>query len=153
MKRMNRGICIFLMMFSILIGFLSFQLGIGRIQNVKAGFMPLLAAILLFSLSLLVLFIEGRSVKDHKKGGFIEWGSLKKPAILVVALIGYAFLLQVFGYLITSFALMFVMFLITEPQKWRKDILIAAITVMLSFLVFDKWLQVRLPGGIFDLRW
>jgi putative tricarboxylic transport membrane protein len=102
---------------------------------------------------LLVLFIEGRSVKDHKKGGFIEWGSLKKPAILVVALIGYAFLLQVFGYLITSFALMFVMFLITEPQKWRKDILIAAIAVMLSFLVFDKWLQVRLPGGIFDLRW
>jgi hypothetical protein len=116
--------------------------------------MPFLVSILLFSLSLLVLLMEAiGSVKEDKKEAFIDWGSLKKPAILVVALTGYALLLKIFGYLITSFVLMFVMFLVTEPEKWRKDIFIAAIAITLSFLVFDKWLQVRLPAGIFNIRW
>jgi Tripartite tricarboxylate transporter TctB family len=151
---MNQGVCIFLIVFAILMGLLSFQLGIGKIHNVKAGFMPFLASILIFSLSLLVLLMEAvGSVKEDKKEAFIDWGSLKKPAILVVALTGYALLLKIFGYLITSFVLMFVMFLVTEPEKWRKDIFIAAIAITLSFLVFDKWLQVRLPAGIFNIRW
>jgi hypothetical protein len=44
---------------------------------------------------------------------------------------------------------MFMLFVIAEPQRWRKDLAIAAIVAALSYLVFHRWLGVQLPTGIF----
>ena len=45
MKRLNLGSCIFLMGISVLVGYMSLQLGIGRLEDMGPGFMPLLASV------------------------------------------------------------------------------------------------------------
>ncbi len=136
------------------IGYMSIQLGIGHLELMGAGFIPFLASVLLFLLSLSACILEMKgSTKGEKKRSHMEWGDLKKPILLVIGLIGYALLLKIFGYLVTTFFLMLLMFFMTGAQKWRKDIAIAATVVILSYILFDQWLQVRLPAGIFHLGW
>ncbi len=154
MKWLNRISNLSLIGFSVLIVFLCVELGIGNPQSPGPGFMPSLAAVLLFSLSLLTIIFDIKgSVKEEEGKSSLRWEDLIKPFSLVASLIGYAFLLNILGYLVTTFLVLFVLFSITEPQKWRKDMVIAAIVATLSFLVFDKWLHVQLPSDIFLIGW
>jgi putative tricarboxylic transport membrane protein len=154
MKWLNRASNLSLMGFSVLIFFLCVQLGIGKPQSPGPGFMPLLAAVLLFTLSLLTIVIENRGhAEDKAEKTALGLEEIIKPSSLVISLLGYAFLLNILGYVIATFLLLFVLFSITELHKWRKNLVIAAVIAILSFVVFDKWLRVQLPDGLFLVGW
>ena len=138
--------------FSILIFILSLELGFGEIQNPGPGFMPIHVSVVIFVLSLLVLVMEmGKSDKDEGGGPSIIWKNFKKPVFLVIVLSGYTLFLEVFGYLIDTFLLMFLTFSISMPKKWYMNMMIAAIIASLSFLVFYKCLRMQLPTGLFRI--
>jgi putative tricarboxylic transport membrane protein len=150
MKWLNGISDLSLLGLSVIIFVLSLKLGIGKVQSPGPGFMPSVVSVILFFLSLCVFVSRVREpVKDGGKGRFIRWEYLKRPFALLAALIGYAFMLDLLGYLISAFLLMFMLFVIAEPQRWRKDLAIAAIVAALSYLVFHRWLGVQLPTGIF----
>lgn len=156
MKWLNRISSLFLIAFSVLIFSSSLKLGIGNLQNPGPGFMPILVSALVFSLSFLVFIKEIKttgSAKDGDRQTSLGWENLIKPINLVIALCGYSFVLELFGYLSTAFLLMFTMLFIYEPKKWYIHIAIAAIVANLSFLVFCKWLRVQLPMGLFRIAW
>jgi putative tricarboxylic transport membrane protein len=154
MKWFHRGSSLFLMAFAVLIFVSSLELGVGNVQNPGPGYMSFLASILLFCLSLIVLIrnlvMSWTGPKDEREGetsSFIRWERFRKPLLLGLALAAYTFILELIGFLIATFTLMFVMVVIYEPRKWYKDLLIAALVAGVSFVVFDRWLQVRLPTG------
>jgi putative tricarboxylic transport membrane protein len=150
MKWLNRISAFSFLGFSVFIFALSVRLGIGRLQSPGPGFMPSLASAVLFFLSLFVLISQTRrSAKDEGEGHLVHWRNLTKPIGLVAVLIGYAFVLDVMGYLITAFLLMFMLFLMAEPRRWPKDVVVAALVAALSYVVFNQWLGVRLPAGVF----
>jgi len=91
-----------------------------------------------------------RADEGKEKGPLLAIETLKKPFVLVVLLVGFRFLLNIFGYLITTFLLMFLMFFMLDPKKWRLHIVVGAIVASLSFFFF-KWFQVQLPTGIFHI--
>ena len=154
MKWFHRGSSLFLMAFSVLIFTSSLKLGVGDVQNPGPGFMAFLASILLFCLSLVVLIrnlvISWRNPKDEgegETGSLIRWERFKKPLFLGIALAAYASVLELIGFLIATFILMYIMIVTYESKKWYKDLLIAVLVAGVSFIVFDRWLQVRLPSG------
>jgi putative tricarboxylic transport membrane protein len=151
MKRwMNRISNIFLLGFAVLIFSLSLKLGFGTFRNPGPGFVPFLTSVLLLSLSLIVFIKEMRgATEEGEKVAFITWGNLTKPVYLTLALIGYALLFLMLGYLVSTFLLMLAMSIICEPKKWGVKIVTAAIIAGLSFLLFAVWLRVPLPKGIF----
>jgi uncharacterized membrane protein YhaH (DUF805 family) len=149
MNTLDRGSCIFLLAFSVFIGLLSLELGIGGLELMGAGFMPFLASILLFLLSLIVLItglcaVEKRAIEKSRP----KWEEMKKPLMLVGGLIVYTFLLKLFGYIVMTFALVYFLFFMMQPKKWRTDLFFAALVSVLSFLLFDVLLRVRLPAGV-----
>jgi len=150
MNALDRGSCIFLLGLSVLIGLMSIRLGVGGLELMGTGFMPLLASILLFVLTVIVL-VKGlwtHQKQDSEKQRHLTWEELERPLKLVVGLFVYAFLLLPLGYLITTFLLVFFMFNMMQPEKWRKDLLFAALVAAASFVLFDTLLSVRLPSGI-----
>ncbi len=149
-----RRICnLFVIAFSVLIGYLSLDLGIGNPKQPGPGAMPLIASIFVFSLSLAVFIIERKPPKeeDDKFRRLIEGGNLLKIVIFVVLLISYIFLMDITGFLIASFIFVFGMLSLTEGKKWCKNMLIAAIIVVTTFLVFYNLLGVYLPSGVFRI--
>ena len=63
MNALDRGSCIFLLGLSVLVSLMSLRLGIGGLELMGAGFMPFLASILLFVLTIIVL-IKGLRTKQ-----------------------------------------------------------------------------------------
>jgi ABC-type xylose transport system permease subunit len=139
----------FLMILAIFTGVISLQLGIGGLDLMGEGFMPLLASILLFALSLIDFIsslVKGRTRKRDKKGPTL--GELTKPAMLIGALIVYVYFLSSVGFPIMTFLLVYVLFVMMQPKKWRLDLFYAALVSAMTFLFFDVALKVRLPAGI-----
>jgi putative tricarboxylic transport membrane protein len=152
MNALDRGSCIFLLAFSIFIGLLSLQLGIGGLELMGAGFMPFLASILLFLLSSIVLIKGWRGKqKQAGDGSHSYWEEMNKPLMLIGALIVYAFFLKLLGYILMTFVLVYFLFFMMQPKKWRMDLFFAALVSILSFVLFDNWLNVRLPAGLLTM--
>jgi len=151
MNALDRGSCIFLLGLSVLVGLMSLRLGIGGLELMGAGFMPFLASILLFVLTFIVLVKGLRTKQGNEEKTHLTWKELEKPLKLVAGLIGYAFLLMPLGYLIVTFLFVFFMFTMMQPQKWRMDLVFAALVAAASFVLFDTLLSVRLPPGILTM--
>lgn len=149
MQRANQISSLFLMILAIFTGVISIQLGVGGLDLMGSGFMPLLASILLFALSLIDFIsslVKGRTRKRDKKGPTL--GELTKPAMLIGALIVYVYFLSSVGFPIMTFLLVYVLFVMMQPKKWRLDLFYAALVSAVTFLFFDVALKVRLPAGI-----
>ena len=149
MSGLERGACIFLMGFSVLFAVMSLELGIGGLNLLGRGLMPFLSSIVLFVLSLIVLIRglakgKGPEVTSGKLGA----QELTKPVLFVGGLVAYALLLVPLGYLMITFGLVFLLFFMMQPKKWPMDLFFAALVSVLSFLLFDVVLRVRLPDGI-----
>ncbi len=149
MQRANQISSLFLMILAIFTGVISIQLGVGGLDLMGSGFMPLLASLLLFALSLIDFIsslVKGRTRKRDKKGPTL--GELTKPAMLIGALIVYVYFLSSVGFPIMTFLLVYVLFVMMQPKKWRLDLFYAALVSAVTFLFFDMALKVRLPAGI-----
>ena len=149
MQRAQQISSLFLMILAVFTGVISIQLGVGGLDLMGTGFMPLLASILLFALSLTDLIsslVKGRAGKRDKKAPTL--GELTKPAILIGALIVYVYFLKNVGFPIMTFLLVYVLFVMMQPKKWRLDLFYAALVSAATFLFFDAVLKVRLPAGI-----
>jgi uncharacterized membrane protein YbhN (UPF0104 family) len=65
------------------------------------------------------------------------------------ALLAYALLLEPIGFYPIAFLFLFFLFKLTEPRKWLTPAGLAAISVILCYLIFSVWLKVQFPIGIF----
>jgi hypothetical protein len=124
---------------------------VGDFQTPGPGFMGFLASILLLVLSLVILIQESKKGSEEK--GFFGWETLNKPFIIIFALCIYALILETLGFLLSSFLLMWVMLLISNPRRWFYHMVVALLIVNVSYLVLTKLLRVLFPVGIFRIQW
>ncbi len=154
MKVLRPIMGLLLMSFSVQIILSSLSLGIGNLQSPGPGFMGFLSSLLLFILTAIIFAKENiMSAKEKGEEPSISWSRLSKPIVLTLALCGYIFLLETIGYLLSTFLLMFIMLLVSNPRKWYLHLLNAFIIVNVTYIVFYKMLRVLLPVGTFRIYW
>jgi putative tricarboxylic transport membrane protein len=139
--------CCFLFALATVFCFKSLSLGIGSLRNPGAGFVPFWSATLLACLSL-VIFVK--SIGKNKV--VLQFGKgWKKCAWVLGNLLFYFFFLEKLGFVITTFIVIFALLLTFQDKKWISTLLLTLLTVFLSYLIFDYWLGVKLPKGIFKI--
>jgi len=142
-----------LIFFSVYVFWDSLKYGIGTPVEPGSGLMPMLASLLVFGLSAGLLFKNLiKSSKPRGQAGAAGFHRYAKPAGLVAGLVAYSWLLEMLGFITASFPLLFLMFSIIEPSKWRGNLAISAVITLVSFAFF-RFLQVDLPIGIFHIGW
>jgi putative tricarboxylic transport membrane protein len=138
------GICVF-------IG--GWRLGFGEWKDPGPGFMAVLSGLLIFFLS--ALWLAMTLLKkwgiDLAKKFFSESDSYKRVILIILALVFYTFLLNIAGFMISTFIFLVFLFRMIEPQRWRLAIVVALIVTIISVFVFQFWLGVQLPEGPFSL--
>jgi len=144
--RHNLIACCFL--FALAAGFCvkSLSLGIGSLRNPGAGFVPFGSATVLACLSIVIFFKGLGEKKDDLKFGR-GW---KKCAWVLGNLLFYYFFLEKLGFPITAFVIIFSL-LSLHNRKWGSVFLAALFTVFLSYVIFERWLGVRLPKGVLGI--
>ncbi len=123
------------------------KLTVGKPGSPGPGLFPFLLALGL-SLTSLALLISAFRAAGRKEPGatgpqeFLRWG---KVTWTLFGLFIYAFALEGLGFIPATFLLMLFLFRIVEPLSWTAAIGGSLATSLVSYLLFNSWLQVRLP--------
>jgi len=149
MRGLSQVTNLVLMCFSVLVGGMSIKLGIGDPSNMGPGFAPLVACILLFCFVFFVLVFESKTTTERKER-VMEARSLIKPIGLCLVILGYMFLLTIFGYPLTAFLAVFGISSLTAPKRWVANALFAGLLAVASYLFFS-WLGQGLPSGVLGI--
>jgi hypothetical protein len=64
-------------------------------------------------------------------------------------LLGYAFLLNTIGYILTTFLVMLGLLYDWKTNRWGSSFLISIAAAGVTYLVFEIWLHCQFPRGIF----
>ena len=127
---------------------LSSKFPFGSFANPGPGFLPLSVGILMFLLSL-ILFVQ--SFLKEKGEGRTLWskGSTARVLLILASLIVYGVLLESLGFILMTFLLMGFLLLAIGSQRIILAFFISLFSSIGCYAVFQLWLEVQLPKGIF----
>ena len=141
------AVALFWVALGILVCYGATRLGLGSVTEPGAGFIFFWAGLILVILSLMV-FAEGlRSTEEivHETGE-TNW---VKIALVLLSLVLYAFFLERLGFVVTTFLLLSFLLGWIERTNWARSLGVASAAALGSFAIFEVWLKIRLPKGIF----
>ena len=119
----------------------------GGITRPGAGFFPMCLAVLLAIVAGTLLVRAMAGATTATSGPDPTRGGMARAAAALVGLLGYVVLLEHVGFGVATFLLIAFLFRAIEPQRWAVALGGAAATVLVSHVVFQVWLRVRLPIG------
>ena len=123
------------------------RLGLGSVTEPGAGFIFFWSGLILVVLSLIVLADSVRSSADTApEMGEMNW---TKIALVLLSLLLYAFFLERLGFVLTTFVLLSFLLGWIEGTNWLRSFGVASAATLGSFAIFELWLKIRLPKGIF----
>jgi putative tricarboxylic transport membrane protein len=144
---------LFWLLLSIAVVTESLRMGIGTVQNPGMGFMSFWAGGLLAILSLVLLF---RTILNKRRGRQAELaGTWRKKVLFALgALVVYAVIMPVVGYLIATFLLMTFLYWFADPtgMRWFLWCLVLSfLTTAVSYYVFSVLLNCQFPPGLLGI--
>lgn len=116
--------------------------------EIGAGFFPLLISVIILILLfvyILTLFIKKKDSKETK----VTLGAFINQLYLILALIFSIIVAKYLGLLITMGIFLIVTFVLIEKLSWKKSIIFSVISMISIYVIFDIWLGLNLPWGIF----
>ncbi len=153
MKKADQWSGILLLVIAGFICWGSLSLSYGHIHNPGPGFYPFWLGIILGAMAMgLVLKTtrqkEGaralRAILSEK----VRW---QKVLWVLIALVLYGCLMNIFGFLIVTLFLMAFLLRFIEPQPWKSVIGWTLIGSLGCYLVFEVWMKLRLPKGFLGI--
>jgi putative tricarboxylic transport membrane protein len=151
MKRLDLISGAFWLFFSVLAAIESYRLHLGSLHRPGSGFLPFGAACVLGLLSLINLLEVLQAGKETEGEAWENPKGWPKMVFVLIALLGYALVLEKIGFMISTFFLLLLLVKVIEPQSWPKTIIFSFFGCFLSYLLFQIWLQAQLPSGILGI--
>ena len=123
----------------------------GTMRVPQTAFFPRTLAVLLGIMSLILLAraLAGREALGG--GEKIETQGWIRIAVTLMTLAGFALALEHLGFLLTTFLLMISLLRAIEAQSWRKVVVVALATALISYAIFSLLLGVPLPAGLLGI--
>jgi len=118
---------------------------VGTLRAPGPGFFPNVVASVLIILSLFMIFAKGERHEQRP----IPPQAIKRVSLVYAILLGYFFLINTLGFLITSFFLLSLLFGLVDAQKWYQAAFLSFVSAGLVFVLFEILLKSPLPHGLF----
>jgi putative tricarboxylic transport membrane protein len=140
---------VLLILFAAFVLFESREYPLGSIDNPGPGFLPILLGVAIGLMSIVLLIKEWKKEKPQTES--ISWpdraGLLRVSLIFAVTLLFTVFF-EITGYIVNTFVLFLVLLRPVGRQKWIWTLSISVGTTVACYLLFDRWLMLPLPRGI-----
>ncbi len=126
----------------------SWRLGLGKLHQPGAGFLPFLSAMVIIAIAVVQLAMA-RFKSMASSEPFMKKERVFKFLGVVAICFGYGLLLDYIGFVLCTGIFVLISLKAIEPKSWRKAIVLSALTALITWLLFSHWLQVQTPQG----RW
>ncbi len=118
------------------------------------GLFPLLLGSI-FSMLSFILFLASNLRKEHQEDELKESDSMKfsvinKTLIFLCFLLGFYFLFDRLGFLLTIFSFMIGTLILFAKRSMKLSLSVSVLTSLLIYFIFVRLLGVQLPGGILE---
>jgi len=120
---------------------------LGTIDYPGPGFLPVLLGIAIGLMSL-ALFIRSLARKHRLKTSWPDRQGFIAVGAIFMGILVFTLLLEASGYLLNTFLLFVMLLRPVGKQSWSLTMLVSFAAVLISYLLFDVWLKVPLPRGI-----
>jgi hypothetical protein len=154
-RQIGKQEAIFWVALGVVVCFLGWRIKIGAFSAPGPGFFALIAGLSLIIIGTLMLFLKAVSKSEGKaypaanratlKSAFFQRRLIATMALLV----GYAFFLNLLGYLVCTCLVMCGLFYDWGRNRLFNAFLAALTTTAVTYLIFETWLRTQLPRGIF----
>jgi putative tricarboxylic transport membrane protein len=141
------AIC-FWFLLSIFVCIQSLRLGLGSLNAPGSGFLSFGASLVVGILAV-VLFLKDRRQRKADRAPFYKGKKVQNVAFILALLFAYPLLLNQLGYFLCTLFFVACSIKVIGQKKWRTVVLISISTAIVSYLLFDVWLQIQIPRG----RW
>ena len=117
------------------------------------GFEPFWLGVILalLSISLFINTVRRKDGKDGEKSCLPEWKSLSRLAFIMLAMAGFAIVMESLGFILTVFLFVATLLFSLEGVGKLKSVFYGVMFSGFIFLVFRYWLEVELPKGLLGI--
>ena len=126
------------------------KLKLGTINDPGSGYVLFYTGLLMcvFAVSIIVAAIAEGGASFASRWEGTRW---TKPLLVIACLIGFAFVLDKIGFLLSAIPLMLLLLRLIDPVRWQLAIPIAVLTPLGVWWVLKRLLLIQLPSGIFEI--
>jgi len=117
------------------------RLSFGALSTPQSGFVPLIVGICGMVLSGATALEVFRTVGAPVDSS-MDW---RRAVLFTVGLGGYAALLPIIGFLISTFAATFFLLKVSQTSGWWRPLLIAGLTAVFLDVLFEHVLEISMP--------
>jgi len=123
------------------------RLGLGSVTEPGSGFVFFWSGLILAILSIM-LFID--SLQDVPvTAPEIQRTNWVKVSLVLALFLSYALFLEQLGFVTTTFVFLCFLLRVTGVRNWTRAAAVAGAVALGSFAIFDLWLRIRFPRGMF----
>ena len=149
MGRADRISGIFWLCFAVLVIIQSYHLGLGTLHKPGPGFLFFWVNIILGIMSLIVLIRTWVGKKEEgPQLAFFGGQNISKIVFVMISLFLYALLMETVGFIPVTLLLFIFLLGIIEKKKWYYTLFVSIVVTVISYLIFEIWLQSQLPKGL-----
>lgn len=148
MEKRQKVTLVFWFCLSLFVCVESFRLGLGSFKAPGPGFLPFGASLAILLLSLF-LFLKERGRKLSEKAAPLFRGKKIRNVIYILAgIFAFPLLLGRLGFFLCTFLFIGFCLRMIVPHRWRVVLVMSIGVTIISYLLFDTWLMIQLPKGI-----
>jgi putative tricarboxylic transport membrane protein len=151
MGRADRISGIFWLCFAVLMIIQSYHLGLGTLHKPGAGFLFFWVNIVLVIMSLIILIRAWAGEKEEEPQSSIFGGqNVSKIVFVLISLFLYAILMEPVGFILMTLLFFLFILKIIEKKRWFYTVFVSVVVTVISYLIFETWLQSQLPKGLLE---
>jgi putative tricarboxylic transport membrane protein len=129
----------------LLIAWQASKLRMGGFHKPGPGLFPLILGLILICLSL-ILLIQSRRQRDSRPFSFGE--NPKRISMVYGSLLAYVAILEYAGFLLSSFLLIFFLFVVLGEYTLKRAALTALMATAVAYVLFDVLMKSPLPKSL-----
>ncbi len=151
MGKADRISGIFWLCFAVLFIIQSYHLGLGTLHKPGPGFLFFWVNIVLGIMSLVVLIRAWVGKKGEiPQPAIFGTQNVSKIIFVLISLFLYALLMETIGFIPVTLLLFIFLLGIIEKRKWYYTAFVSILVTVISYLIFETWLQSQLPKGLLE---
>lgn len=149
MGKADRISGIFWLCFAVSVIIQSYHLGLGTLHKPGAGFLFFWVNIVLGIMSLVVLIRAWVGKKEEgPQPAFFGGQNVSKIVFVMISLFLYALLMETVGFIPVTLLFFIFILRIIEKKGWFYTAFVSIVVTVISYLIFETWLQSQLPKGL-----
>jgi putative tricarboxylic transport membrane protein len=151
MGKVDRISGIFWLCFAVLMIIQSYRLGLGSLHKPGPGFLFFWVNIALGIMSLVVLIRAWAGKKEEgPQSAIFGRQNVSKIIFVLISLFLYALLMETVGFIPVTLLLFIFLLGIVEKKRWYYTVFVSIVVTVISYLIFETWLQSQLPRGLLE---